>query len=146
MPATEQEWRTRASAAGQDPGEPAVDQAVEMIRDRASDAFTRFDGNLGTADGLPDYADGQRMVSPTALEAYAVCPHAYFVERLLRVTPIEQPEEIITISPLDIGNLVHETMDTFVTECAGSLPGYAEPWSAQQRSRSESQAAKAAAP
>jgi RecB family exonuclease len=135
MPATEQEWRTRTVAAGLLLDDPVVDAGNELIRSRAAAAFGRFDGNLSTVSGLPDFADGRRRVSPTALEAYAICPHAYFVERLLRVTPVEQPEEIIAISPLDVGNLIHETMDEFVTGLAGSLPDYGQPWSAGQRRR-----------
>ena len=38
-------------------------------------------GSAGPAEPVP----------PTALEAYAECPHAYFVRHLLRVGPVEQP-------------------------------------------------------
>jgi ATP-dependent helicase/nuclease subunit B len=85
--------------------------------------------------GLPDYGSGRSFVSPTTLEAYAVCPHAFFVQRLLRVRPLEQPEETIKISPMDVGNLIHETMNAFITECAGSLPGFGEPWTPGHRDR-----------
>ncbi len=135
LPASEQEWRTRAAGGRHDVADATVDRAQALIRGRTGDAFTRYDGNLAEVVGLPDYADGQRLVSPTALESFAVCPHAYFVERLLRVSPVDQPEELISISPLEIGNLIHETMDAFITECAGSLPGYGEPWTPAHRSR-----------
>ena len=135
LPASDQEWRTRALSAGTPLDDPAIDAARAMATARASDAFTRFDGDLTGVEGLPDFADGQRLVAPTALEAYAKCPHAYLVERLLRVRPVEQPEEIITISPLDVGNLVHQTMDDFITEQADALPGHGEPWTGSQRAR-----------
>ncbi|MBA2574630.1 MAG: PD-(D/E)XK nuclease family protein [Nocardioidaceae bacterium] len=135
MPVSEQEWRTRVAASGQRLDDEPVDAAVEMVAARASDSLTRYDGNLAGVDGLPDFADGRRMVAPTTLEAYAVCPHAYFVRRLLRVEPVESPEEIIKISPLDIGNLIHATMDEFITESEGSLPDYGQPWTAEQRAR-----------
>ena len=67
MPASEQEWRTRAAHDGRLHGEPIVTQASALLRARASDAFTRFDGNLTDVDGLPDPADGVRRASPTAL-------------------------------------------------------------------------------
>nr|MBA2774609.1 PD-(D/E)XK nuclease family protein [Nocardioidaceae bacterium] len=121
--------------SGQPLHDDTVDSAVEMVTARGSDAFTRYDGNLTGADGLPDFADGKRLVSPTALERYAGCPHAYFVERLLRVQPVEQPEEIIKISPLDIGNLMHETMDEFINDSRDSLPDFGQPWTAEQRVR-----------
>jgi len=135
LPASEQEWRTQAAAAGTAHPDETVAAGRELIRARASDAFTRFDGNLSGVSGLPDFADGKRLVSPTALEFYATCPHAYFVERLLRVSPLEQPEAIITISPLDVGNLMHQTMDEFITEFAASLPDYGKPWTPIQRAR-----------
>jgi len=135
MPASEQEWRTGIAASGGALDDEVVDRAVKMVTARASDRFTRYDGNLGGVEGLPDFADGKRLVSPTALEFYAGCPHAYFVERLLRVEPIEQPEEIIKISALDIGSLMHETMDEFITDATDSLPDYGQPWSAEHRVR-----------
>ena len=135
MPANEQEWRTHVAASGLRLDDATLDSAVEMTRARASQRFTRYDGNLAGAAGLPDFADGKRRVSPTALEKYAECPHAYFVERLLRVEPVEQPEQIIAISPLDIGNLIHETMDDFITDSKESLPDYGQSWTAGQRAR-----------
>jgi RecB family exonuclease len=135
MPATEQEWRTHAVAADISIGDRVVDESLALVRARASDAFTRYDGNLTGAAGLPNFADGIRRVSPTALEKYAVCPHHYFVERMLGISPVEQPEQLIKISPLDVGNLIHQTMDAFITEFADSLPSYGQPWTAAQRNR-----------
>jgi ATP-dependent helicase/DNAse subunit B len=145
MPASEQEWRTRAASLGRDLQDRTIDDAVRLVRARASDAFTRFDGNLSGTEGLPDYSTGERLVSPTALEAYAICPHAFLVDRLLRVTAVEQPEEIITISALEVGSLIHETMDDFISECADALPGYGQPWTDAQAARlTEIATAKAA--
>ncbi len=133
--ATEQEWRVRAAAAHGHLDDAVVIAGVQMIRARAADGFTRYDGNLIGVAGLPDYAVEDRAISPTALEAYAACPHAYFVERLLGVQPIEAPEDIVVISPMQIGNLVHQSVEALVVEFAGSLPDYGQPWSAEQRAR-----------
>ena len=93
MPATEQDWQVRAATAGLSLGDGVVDQARILLRARASDEFTRFDGNLSAcrAAGL---RAGRSVASPTSLESYAACPHAYFVERLLRVEPLEDPEDL----------------------------------------------------
>ena len=112
-----------------------VAAAIEMRQARLSTSFTRFDGNLQGQNGLPNYADGKTLVSPTALEDYATCPHAFFVRRLLRVEPIEQPEDVVQISPAEAGNLIHESYDKLVKEFKSQLPGFGEPWSFDQRTR-----------
>ncbi|MGY1753811.1 PD-(D/E)XK nuclease family protein [Blastococcus sp. SYSU D01042] len=135
-PACEQEWRTQAAHAGVQVDDAVVAAAHELATGRDSSRFTRFDGDLSAvAEGLPDYAAGERAVSPTALEKYAGCPHAYFIERILGVQPVEQPEDVITISPADIGTLMHESFDALVKEFADELPGFGEPWRDGHRRR-----------
>lgn len=135
LPATEQELRLRRLAAGDHLGDRVLDEAVVLVDARRSDTFTRFDGNLAGVAELPDLTDGRTLVSTTALEAYATCPHAYFVERMLGVKALEQPEESVTITPMHVGNLIHETMDDLTREEADRLPGYGEPWTTAQRAR-----------
>src|SRR5690625_899496 len=77
---TDQEWRTRAAATDL-LHDAIVEAARQMLRARAGSTFTRYDGNLTASTGLPDYRDGGRAISPTALERYVDCPHAFFVER-----------------------------------------------------------------
>ena len=88
-PASDQEWRLRALLAGSAsrtavarPDDPAYDRAVGLQRARRSGAFTRFDGNLiALADTLTDPVNDSRPTSPTTLERWVICPHAYFVRR-----------------------------------------------------------------
>ena len=103
----------------------------------APSTFTRFDGNLGCVAGLPDLLSGERTVSPTALERYAICPHEYFVSRLLRVSPVEDPDVIVEISVMDVGNIIHASFDQLVREAAqaNALPDYGQPWTEAQRQR-----------
>jgi ATP-dependent helicase/nuclease subunit B len=133
-PATEQEWRLRTLTAEAPVDDPVLARGVAMVRARATAEFTRYDGNLAGHD-LPDLTDGRRVVSPTSLEAWATCPHAYFVQRLLRVEPVEAPEELMEISPITVGNLVHETFDAFVKEVGDAAPPPGERWSPAQRRR-----------
>ncbi|GAA6527116.1 PD-(D/E)XK nuclease family protein [Intrasporangium sp. DVR] len=136
-PATEQEWRVRAATAHQQLEDGIVEAARAMRAARESDEFTRFDGNLAGLEGLPDLRTGDRAVSPTALEHYANCPHTYFIQRMLGVEPVEAPEEAVEISPLDVGNLIHESVDALITDAgqARELPDYGEPWTESQRKR-----------
>ncbi|MFC0626367.1 PD-(D/E)XK nuclease family protein [Kribbella deserti] len=133
LPATEQEWRVRGIGAGFELGDQVVDRARLLLRARNSDAFTRFDGNLAGVAGLPSFATEDRVASPTSLESYASCPHSYFVERLLQVEPLEQPEDLLIISPMQVGNLIHDSLDAFVTTVGSALPRDGEPWTHEQR-------------
>jgi ATP-dependent helicase/nuclease subunit B len=141
--ATEQEWRTRASVAGRDTGravdetlpqDHVVRQALAMVRARRSDALTRFDGDV-SGHAVPNPTAADRVVSPTSLEAWATCPHAYFVERLLRVEPVQSPEELVEISPLEVGSLIHEALDRYFADQsqAGAVPYGAQLWTTDQR-------------
>ncbi len=63
------------------------------------------------------------VISPSQLEAWAACPHAYFVHYLLRVTPIEEPADQISITASDIGTTQHRALDQFHRAViAGELP------------------------
>ena len=135
LPMSEQEWRVRAHRSATAASDAVVDAATTLVEARASTAFTRHDGYLRGQSGLPDFGAGEVPVSPTQLESYATCPHSYFVQRLLRVEPIEQPEEIIAISPLEIGDLMHRAMDGLITELNGRLPSYGEPWTSAHHTR-----------
>jgi len=57
-------------------GDEVAGRAMAMIRGWASDVLTRFDGDV-SGHGIPGPADAGQVVSPTALEAWATCPHAY---------------------------------------------------------------------
>lgn len=144
--ATKQDWRTRAAAAAvlQD---VVVESAAELLRDRASERFTRYDGNLSGVGGLPDYKTESKSVSPTALEKYAGCPHAFFVERLLGVRPIENPEDIVSIPASELGTFIHHCMDELTKRLdrAGDLPGPGAPWTPAHRDLLRQVAAEAAA-
>jgi hypothetical protein len=135
QPVTEQEWRTKAMDAGLPLAGPVVDAAVAMIRARTGTELTRYDGNLAAVAGIPDYTVNETAVSPTALEQYAECPHAFFVKRLLGVEPAEDPEELVTMSPLDLGNLIHESFEALVVEYADRLPSFGEEWTPEQKRR-----------
>ena len=83
---------------------------VAMLTARAADEFTEYDGDLA---GLPIEAFGDRAVSPTRLEAWVACPHGWFMEYVLDVKAVEQPDGQLKITPRDKGNLVHRALDRF---------------------------------
>ena len=147
FPATEQEYRMRALLSDPLPRpgpaapddvrtDPVLAAGAAALEARRSGEFTRFDGNL---HGLPVPSPAGGVTSATRLEGWAVCPFAYFVKEILRVDPVESPEDRLQISPLDLGNLIHEVLERFI---AGVLdrsredrPRPDEPWSLADRSR-----------
>jgi ATP-dependent helicase/DNAse subunit B len=71
-------------------------------------------------------------VSPTRLERWAGCPLRYFFEYVLRVAQVENPEDVLRMSPLDKGSLLHATLDRFLAEVlhrpAAEQPGPDDAW------------------
>ncbi|MDP1821275.1 MAG: PD-(D/E)XK nuclease family protein [Acidimicrobiales bacterium] len=138
VPATEQEHRLRALLAGGGSLAHTDDErtaaGAEVVASRRSTAFTRFDGNLA---GLPVPSPVDRVTSPTRLERWAACPHRHLVEDLLRAVPVENPEESLTITPLDKGNLVHAVLELFLLQVlarpAAERPSAGHPWTPDDR-------------
>ena len=146
FPPTSQEYdlrllldhRDNGGSLGEHPlaasGEP-LEPAVTMLTKRGSTAFTRFDGNLAGCD-IADPAGGGPAVSATQLEAWANCPHGYFMRYMLGVEPVDQPERELRISPLERGDLIHTILDRFFSEVlAAGAPDPVHGWGVDERRR-----------
>ncbi|MDY7105215.1 MAG: PD-(D/E)XK nuclease family protein [Actinomycetota bacterium] len=119
-------------------GDDAVARrGLTMLRARASNGFTRFDGNLAGID-----RSGQRglgVVAPTRLETFARCPLRFLYEVLGRVEVPERPEEVLSVTALDRGTVIHRALDRFLAEVLArptdERPGPGEPWTTADRAR-----------
>lgn len=133
-PATDQEHRLRSLLGGIDVDDAALRAGRAVVAGRRSDCFTRFDGHLA---GLAIPSPADRVTSPTRLERWAACPFGYLLEHVLGARPVENPEEQLTISPLDRGNLVHEVLEAFLElvlrRPPQDRPEPSEPWSEADR-------------
>ena len=90
-----------------------------MTAARRGEQVSAFDGDLSSAVVPPVHG----VLSPSQLELWATCPHAYFVHHLLRVAPIEEPADQISITASDIGTTQHRALDRFHRAViAGELP------------------------
>jgi ATP-dependent helicase/nuclease subunit B len=107
-------------------------RALMTERASRSTAFTAWDGNVTSLAGRSRRLGmpGKTAHSPTRLELWAKCPFRYYLKHVLEVPVLERPEEILTISPLDRGSLVHGILERFVKTLkeSGQMPGYGEPW------------------
>ena len=137
FPATDQEFRLRALAPASRSydlpfdDDPVLARGAELAAARASDRFTRFDGNL-SALNLSELTGS--VMSPTSLEAWADCPMRYLFKHVLGVQTAEQPEELVAISALEKGSLVHEVLDEFMKDQLDSsqVPLPSQPWTEEQ--------------
>ena len=129
FPATahEHRLRERATVAAVDPtglvatcdSDDVARRALAMRAARRRSVLTEYDGDLSSR-AIEHFA---RPVSPSQLETWAKCPHAYFVQYLLGVRRLDDATEDLALSPIERGNVVHDTLDRFHHEVlAGRLP------------------------
>lgn len=150
VPATPQEHRLRtllATGTGSRSfapvralGDPVLIAGAELVEGRSSPRLTRFDGNLaGLALSSPADPETARTASATGLERWARCPFDYFLRSVLGVRELENPEDALTISPVDRGSLIHDVLETFVREVLArpepQRPGPHDRWTAADRAR-----------
>lgn len=103
-----------------------LEPARKLLRERRSSRFTPYDGNVS----LPNLVAEGGSVSPTSLEHYATCGFRYFLGFVLRLRPIDEPEEGDTIGSTERGSLVHAALERFFREqCTGNHPQPGYRWS-----------------
>lgn len=121
FPATRTQHRVRALSHVSRSGDPVHEHPLfgeveplrlgaAMMLARALPTLTEYDGDLS---GLHISPFGERPVSPTRLESWVACPHGWFLEHVLGVRAVEQPDEQLQITPRDRGTLVHAALDLF---------------------------------
>jgi RecB family exonuclease len=102
---------------------PRLGRGWAVIEARQSEAFTRFDGNVAAGAASAAHGLAGRALSPTSLESYATCPMQYFLSRVLHLGAAERPEEILSITALDKGTLIHRALEEYVVGLlAGEAP------------------------
>jgi len=128
FPASEAEHRLRERSRHVDAGDQLVDDAgddsvmqrgLRLTEARQSRSLTTYDGDLSAFD-VPQLTSA---VSPSRLETWSACPHAYFDHYLLDVEPVEEPGDEISITARDRGTAHHGALDLFhQAVVAGALP------------------------
>lgn len=114
------EWRLRELAAVPayrrrgTLNDPIINLGMQMRSDRLNGRFTRFNGNLADVRDLIDTFD--RPVSPTGLETWVASPYQFFLEHILRLRTLDDPDEATQIDALTRGNLVHEILERYIVD------------------------------
>jgi ATP-dependent helicase/nuclease subunit B len=131
--AGEHRLRARLAAPSAEAGGDAVLAASWRLRAaRRSEAITEFDGDL-TGVPIEHFAE---PVAPTQIEAWVACPHGYFMNYLLKVRPVDDPQAETEIPAFERGNLLHEVLDRLHAEViAGLLPQPTGGWVEVHRRR-----------
>lgn len=111
FPAHDVEYRLRSRASGgrSHAHDEAFDRGLALVTARRDDALSVYDGDLSDAE-IPRLDEA---VSPSRLESWVACPHAYFDHYLLQVAPVDEPSESISISGRDRGSAHHRALDLF---------------------------------
>ncbi|HSK98272.1 MAG TPA: PD-(D/E)XK nuclease family protein, partial [Euzebyales bacterium] len=155
FPSTTQEYRLRQLAAGPTgahlpshptlAADPILRRGAELLRQRRDGVFGRFTGRLtGDAARLVAAAVERRVLSATALESWLSCPHAFLLGQVLRVEPVDNPEELLRINALEQGSLVHDVLEGWLCELLdGELPAATDAWPTAARDRLRELAAQA---
>lgn len=90
-----------------------IARGLAAARSRSFGGFDEWSGLVGPHPLLSGELADHR--SPTGLETWAVCPFRYYLGKVLRVRPLEDPGSVETITGRDRGSLVHEVLERFVT-------------------------------
>ena len=144
FPANEQEYRLRALAEHRGrrfADHPLVAGDAGLVRSAAAAlafqraAFDRFSGHVPEA--ASDIASPvDRVISASQLETWLSCPHAYLMQYVLKVEPVENPEELLAIPPMELGSLVHDILERWLCdELVHGLPAPEDAWSPAARER-----------
>jgi ATP-dependent helicase/nuclease subunit B len=102
--------------------EPRAARADELRRARwVERVLTPFDGAFDSdeaRESLGRALTEGRPLSATGLEAYALCPHKYFLANVLRAWPLDEPERLLRMEAMTRGSLVHDVLERFVRQHA----------------------------
>ena len=97
----------------------------------SSPYFTEYDGVADSDESraaieklLGLERGGYLVVPPTTLEDYARCPFAFFMRHVLDVEQLAEPEEAMSLTPLERGSLYHDVLESFLRRARdeGELP------------------------
>lgn len=107
-------------------------RTMALGRRRNSRRLTEWDGDISAVaqDSTRISSMNKPVHSPTSLERWARCPYSYYLGNVLGITAVEKPEEIMSMTPLDKGILIHDILEKFFKSVLadGSMPHPGDRW------------------
>ncbi len=143
------DWRKTRARLRRHPlatGRSPLGRALAMERGRESRELSAWDGYVGDIASESTRLGGSlsQVMSPTRLETWATCPYRFFLGSVLRLSAWDTPEEVLTISALERGSLVHGILEDFIKETlTAGAPQPNQGWTTRDRERLREIASKA---
>lgn len=82
--------------------------------------WTRWDGmakpEQAGLDALAPHQLDKRSFSATALQHFAACPYRFFLDTVVKLKPLDEPEAVEQLDPADRGSLAHRVQFSLLTE------------------------------
>ncbi|HVN86901.1 MAG TPA: PD-(D/E)XK nuclease family protein [Candidatus Binatia bacterium] len=91
---------------------------AEMARGRPE--LTTYDGVFVAPIVLQRLSAADWTLSARRVQAYLTCPFRFFLEHILQIEALDEPERIVTVSALSRGNLVHGILHLFYERAVGA--------------------------
>jgi RecB family exonuclease len=107
-------------------------RALTLGRLRNMGRVTEWDGDVSAASTKSNRLSSVSapIHSSSSLERWARCPFSYYLGNVLGLGAVERPEEILSITALNKGVLIHDILETFFNTVLqkGSVPRPGEDW------------------
>ncbi len=74
-------------------------------------------------------------LSASSVEKFLACNQSFFVTKVLGFPDQDEPDEILDVRPLDIGNIVHHAFERLLKEHPTLNPKHGQPYSVEARQK-----------
>jgi RecB family exonuclease/superfamily I DNA/RNA helicase len=92
-------------------GEERAERGAAATAGRRRAALGPWDGVLSPENAARAAADLLgKPVSPSAIESYLSCPFGFYLRYVLGLEVPDEPDDVLSIAPVDLGSVVHEAL------------------------------------
>jgi ATP-dependent helicase/nuclease subunit B len=102
-------------------GSPAICLGVNLLAARTEANDSLYDGLIYDADLSAKILSQLRTgmpLSPSRIEQYARCPFSYFVQRVLGIRPLDEPDDSLELDARVRGSMIHRLLAGFFRRLA----------------------------